>query len=166
MQDDGSRPGESGATEDVDSEAGSETPWDRSDLTDNEWLKVLKALEKRKTRLEPPPRDNPRDREAYLVLRSLLMQDAAARKAFLAIRWKGKPNGLALLCQLLSRGTWVPDVETDGDYLEAELEHLDPDHAERGARDGEWSIGHGWTVTREIRTGNVRAYTARATSAD
>ena len=143
-----------------------DSPWERSDMTDKEWLKLLKALEKRKARLDPPPPENHRDREAYQTLRSLVISDSTARKPFLAVRWKGRPSGLPLLAQLLSQGTWVPDVDTDSDYLEAELDHLDPDHARRRSKDSAWTLGHGWTVTREIRAGNVRAYTARAASAD
>ena len=94
------------------------------------------------------------------------MSDPSARKAFLAVRWRGKPSGLPLLCQLLSEGTFVPDVETDCDYLEAELDHLGHEHSDRRPEDGQWEIGHGWTVVREVGAGNERAYSARAASTD
>ena len=101
-----------------------------------------------------------------MTLRTLVISDASARKPFLAARWKGRPGGLPLLAQLLSQGTWVPDADTDGDYLEAELDDLHRKKEGRAPKGGTWAIGHGWTVTREIRPGSVRAYTARAASAD
>ena len=140
-------------------------PWDRTGLTEKDWLKILKGLEKRKERLEAPPPENHRERETFLTLRKLLLADAAARKAFLATHWKGRPSGLPLLAQLLSEGTWIPEVDTDGDYLEAELDHLSRQEGGHTSHEGDWTIGHGWTVTREIRPGAVRAYTARASSA-
>ncbi len=141
-------------------------PWDRTGLTDRDWLKILKGLEKGKTRLEAPPPENHRERESFLGLRKVLLTDASARKAFLAVHWKGRPSGLSLLAQLLSEGTWIPEADTDGDYLEAELDHLSRQEGGHSSHEGDWSIGHGWTVTREIRPGAVRAYTARAASAD
>ena len=141
-------------------------PWDRTGLTNKDWLKILKNLEKHKERLEGPPPENHRERETYVVLRNLLLADAPARKAFLAVHWKGRPSGLPLLVQLLSQGTWIPEADTDGDYLEAELDHLSRQEGGQTTHEGDWTIGHGWTVTREIRPGAVRAYTARAPSAD
>ena len=141
-------------------------PWDRTGLTNKDWLKILKNLEKHKERLEGPPPENHRERETYVVLRKLLLTDASARKAFLAVHWKGRPSGLPLLVQLLSQGTWIPEADTDGDYLEAELDHLSRQEGGQTTHEGDWTIGHGWTVTREIRPGAVRAYTARAPSAD
>src|SRR6266568_3679299 len=122
--------------------------------------------EKRKARLEAPPRENPRDRESYLGLRELLLTDASGRKAFMAVHWKGKPSGLTLLCQLLSDGNLVPEADTDGDYLEAELDHPDKGHPDHRAKDGQWNIGHGWTVVRERADGGVRTYRAESKSAD
>ena len=71
-----------------------------------------------------------------------------------------------LLCQLLSAGSLTPEVDTDGDYLEAELEHLDKGRAERKAKDGQWKIGNGWTIVREVAKGNVRSYRANGKSGD
>ncbi len=139
-------------------------PWDRTGLTDKDWLKILKTLEKRKARLDAPPPENHREREAFLSLRSRLHVDASARKAFLAVHWKGRPSGLPLLAQLLTEGTWIPEADTDGDYLEAELDHLHRKETGNPPNDAGWSIGRGWTVVREIRPGAVRAYTARASA--
>src|SRR6266545_3073741 len=157
----GSRAAETAATESIPS-----SPWERTEMTRKDWLAVLKGLEKRKARLEAPPRDNPRDRESYLGLRELILTDASGRKAFMVVHWKGKPSGLTLLCQLLSDGTLVPEADTDGDYLEAELDHPDKGHADRRAKDGQWNIGHGWTVIRERADGGVRTYRAESKSVD
>lgn len=147
-------------------EANRNSPWEHPDMTDKDWLKLLRTLEKHKGRLDPPPPENHREREAYVTLRNLVISDASARKPFLAARWKGRPTGLPLLVQLLSQGTWIPEAETDGDYLEAELEDLQRKTEGQAPKGGTWTIGHGWTVTREIRPGPVRAYTARAASED
>ncbi len=142
------------------------SPWERDNLTDKEWLRILKTLEKHKARLEPPPAENHRERKAYLSLRDVLLVEPSARKAFTVVHWKGRPSGLPLLAQLLSQGTWIPDVDTDGDYLEAELDHLHRQETGHPSSEGAWTIGRGWNVTREVRPGAVRCYTARAASAD
>ncbi len=152
---------DSGPLRDGAKDAVSSSPWERQGLGEKDWTKILKSLDKRKARMDPPPPENHRERESYLSLRELVITDASARKLFVAVRWKGRPSGLPLLAQLLSQGTWVPSADTDGDYLEAELDHLDRQHDGGAASEGIWSIGHGTTVTREIRTGAVRAYTAR-----
>lgn len=156
---------ESAAVEVSPADATPLSPWDREGMTKKDWLALFKSLEKRKARLDPPPRENPRDRESYLGLRDLILSDSAVRKGFLAVHWKGKPAGLALLSRLLSEGRLVPDVETDGDYLEAELDHPDKGRTERRAKDGEWTLAHGWTVVREHADGG-RAYRAHGKSAD
>src|SRR5256712_334257 len=154
--------GGAGAPADADFGA----PRHREDLTKKDLTEGLRAVEKRKGRLDPPPRDNPRERVSYLELRDLVISDPAARKAFLAVRWKGRPSGLGLLCQLLSAGSLAPEVDTDGDYLEAELDHLDKGRADRKAKDGQWKIGNGWTIVREVAKGNVRTYRANGKSGD
>ncbi len=166
VQANGQLPQGSGATVDPTTEASAGSPWEREDLTNKDWLEILKSLQKRRARLGPPPRENSRDRESYLGLREFVLSDPTARKAFLAVRWRGKPSGLGLLCRLLSDGTLVPDVETDGDYLEAELDHLDKEASDRRAKDGQWNIGHGWTVVREVAPGNIRTYRVNGKSAD
>lgn len=156
----------SGSTAEATFDAVSGSPWERDTLTKKEWLVVLKALEKQKAKLESPPRENPRDRESYLSLRDLILTDASARKAFNVVHWKGRPSGMVLLCRLLSKGTLEPEVETDGDYLEAELEHVANGQADRVAKEGQWDLGHGWTILREVGKGRVRTYRAAAKSAD
>lgn len=141
------------------------SPWDRQGLTEKEWVKILKILEKKKARLEPPPAENHRERESYIGLRDALLTNADARRSFLQVHWKGRPTGLSLLAQLLASGSWIPEADTDGDYLEAELDHMHKQETGNAPNEGGWTIGRGWTVTREIRPGAVRAYTARAPSA-
>jgi len=157
---------ESAASEDASAEVTPTSPWERSDMTKKEWLELFKALAKRKERLGAPPRENSRDRESYIGLRDLVLADASVRRAFLAVHWKGRPSGLALLGQLLSAGTLVPEFDTDADYLEAELEHLGQGHADHRSKDGQWKLAHGWTVVREAADGNARTYRANGKSAD
>ena len=140
------------------------SPWEREGLTKKDWLLLFKALEKRKARIDAPPRDNPRDRESYLLLRELLLTESAARKAFQAVHWKGRPSGLVLLSQLLSKGTLVPEVDTDADYLEAELDHSGSGSEGQSHKEGEWNIGHGWIVVREVGVSRGRTYRAEAKS--
>ncbi|TLZ81887.1 MAG: hypothetical protein E6K03_09225 [Methanobacteriota archaeon] len=157
---------DSAVSEDTAAELATASPWERSDMTKKEWLELFKALAKRKERLGAPPRENSRDRESYSGLRDLVLADASVRRAFLAVHWKGRPSGLALLGQLLSDGTLVPEFDTDADYLEAELEHLGQGHADHRSKDGQWKLAHGWTVIREVADGNARTYRANGKSAD
>jgi len=108
--------------------------------------------------LEPPPIENYRNNESYLELRAVIITDATARKAFLTIRWKGKPSGLALLAELLHEGALVPDVDTDGDYLEAELGHLEKGDTNYRPESGRWKLEGGESVVREVAKDNVRTY--------
>lgn len=143
----------------------SSSVWDRADIEKQDWIGLFRSLQKRKVRLDPPPRDS-RERESYIGLRDLVIADPGLRKGFLAVHWKGKPTGMALLAQLLTDGTWTPDVETDSDYLEAELDNLVKGTSESRPKDGQWKLPHGWTVVREVANGNVRTYRAQAKSAD
>src|SRR2546428_12051702 len=86
------------------------------------------------------------------------------RRAFLAVHWKGRPSGLAILCQLLSAGTLVPEFDTDADYLEAELEHLGQG-ADHRPKDGQWKLAHGWTGGREHAAGGAGPNRAAGKSA-
>src|SRR5205807_1352231 len=73
--------GGSAASVDTDSTS----PWEREGITKKDWAVLLRELAKRKEKLDPPPRDNPRDRESYLSLKELVLTDAAARKVFLGV---------------------------------------------------------------------------------
>lgn len=157
---------ESGTLDIATVEASPVSPWEREGMTKKDWLALLRALQKRKARVDPPPRESPRDRESYLALKELILTDSPGRKVFLAVHWKGKPSGLILLCQLLSQGSFVPEVETDGDYLEAELDHPDRGQPDLHIQEGRWNLGHGWTVVRELAGGRVRTYRATGKSGD
>src|SRR2546426_1684230 len=104
---------ESGDANEIASEASPASPWERSDMTRKDWLSLFKALEKRKERLGAPPREESRDPGTYIGLRDLRLTESVLRRAFLAVHWTGRPSGLALLCQLLSAGTLVPEFDTD-----------------------------------------------------
>ena len=142
------------------------SPWGRDDFSKDEWHELLEKLDERSERLEPPPIENHRKRKPYLGLRQLILTHPAARKAFRSVHWKGKPSGLGLVCRLLSDGTFVPDVETDADYLEAELGHIANGNADGRPNDGKWDIGHGWKIVREVSPGNGRTYRAERVSFD
>lgn len=159
-------PDASDALDDPTAEPDAGSHWDRQHITKEDWFGVLRSLKQRKARLDPPPRENYRERESYLELRELILMEPKACRTFRAVHWKGKPSGLILLSQLLADGTFAPDVDTDGDYLEAELDHIHEGHARRRPEDGQWKIGQGWTVVREIAEGNVRTYVAGRNSKD
>jgi len=154
------------ASDEATTETDSGSPWERPEMTKKDWLGLFRSLEKRKVRLEAPPRENARENASYQALRDLLLADVSVRRAFLAVHWKGRPSGLALLCQLLSAGQFAAEVETDADYLEAELDHLDPSQSGHHSKNGQWKLGHGWIVVRELAHGNVRSYRATGKSAD
>ncbi len=158
-------PTHTGATAEAGTTAddASSSPWARPTLEKKEWIELLVDLQKRKTRMEAPPITDYQTRESYLSLRDIILADNSARKAFLAIHWKGRPSGLALLARALSEGNYSPEVETDGDYLEAELGRMAGDNPDSRPDEGKWLIGggwNGWTVIREVAQG-VRTYRAK-----
>ena len=156
---------ESNALDFAATEASPSSPWERGDITKKDWLGLLGQLQKGKAKLDPPPIENYRNHELYLGLRDLILTDSSALKAFLAVHWRGRPSGLALLAQLLSEGTFAPDAETDGDYLEGELGHIEKGDPNHRPKDGRWKLGHGWTVVR-VQDGNEHSYRAGRTAKD
>lgn len=148
----------SSSQDDASAEAAGDSPWTRSGLSGDEWKGILDGLQKRRGRLEPPPVDSYRNNEPYLALRKLMVADLLACKTFLSVHWKGKPSGLVLLARLLSQGNFAPEVETDGDYLEAELGHLEKGNPDSRPKDGRWDLGNGRMVVREIADGSTRTY--------
>ncbi len=157
---------ESAAPDAATTEATLGSPWEREMITSDDWKALLEGLQSRKAKLEPPPLENHRSRDSYLRLRELILADSAACKSFVAVHWKGKPTGLPLLARLLSEGTFIPEAETDGDYLEAELGHIEKGNPDSRPKDGRWRIGRGWKVTRKIAEGNVRTYRADGRALD
>jgi hypothetical protein len=123
--------------------------WKRADLSREGWPRVMSDLQAGRQRLTPPPRHF-HELEAFLSLRALLLESATTRRTFLAVRWRGRPNGIVFLARLLAEGMYVPEVETDGEYLEAELGHLQKGNAEYRSPEGRWALGPGWTVIREM----------------
>lgn len=138
--------------------------WEAKEVTRAGWHSVLEECAQEKRRLDAPPKDY-RARPAYASLRELLFQDAEGRKAFLAVKWRGRPSGLPLLVALLHKGNIAPEVATDHEYLEAELGEAaqgDPHFVPEG---GVWKIP-GWTVAREGSHQDGFRYSAHAETAN
>jgi len=121
--------------------------WEAKAASAATWRAVVEESRREKRRLDAPPRDY-RNRPPYASLREQLLRDGEFRKAFLAVKWRGRPAGLPLLTTLLQKGTIAPEVATDHEYLEAELGELsqgDPQFVPEG---GTWKFP-GWSVVRE-----------------
>ncbi len=147
-------PGEEAAFE-GDGEVDSETLWDTPSVSKETWVRVVGEARRGRTRLDPPPKDY-RTRGAFATLRDLALTDGEFRKAFLAVKWRGRPAGFLLLVGLLQKGSLAPEVATDHEYLEAELGELVQGDSNWRPPDGVWSSS-GWTVTREgSRPGDYR----------
>ncbi|HEV2231490.1 MAG TPA: hypothetical protein VGS18_04830, partial [Thermoplasmata archaeon] len=123
------------------------TIWEGSSITAKTWPSLVDSYRQEKKRLEAPPKDY-RNRPAYAALRDVLLDDAEFRKSFLSVKWRGRPAGLPLLVNLLTKGTLTPEVATDFEYLEAELGALAADDPAWRPEGGTWKF-RGWTVTRE-----------------
>lgn len=121
--------------------------WESPAASTTAWRAVLDEARRERHRLDAPPREY-RSRPSYGSLRELLLHDAEARKAFLAVRWRGRPAGLPLLVALLQKGQIAPEVATDHEYLEAELADLAEGDSPAPQTEGAWAFP-GWTVTRE-----------------
>jgi hypothetical protein len=140
---------DAGSSENLSEEDGLDaaTIWEAKAASPGAWRSVLEECRREKRRLDAPPRDY-RTRAAYGGLRDQLLLDGEFRKAFLGVKWRGRPAGLPILAALLQKGTMAPEVATDHEYLEAELGELsqgDPQFVPEG---GTWKFP-GWTVTRE-----------------
>lgn len=148
--DDGAAPGtgESGLEYD------GTTIWEAVEVARGDWLSVFDAYRRERKRLESPPKDF-RGRSAFDTLREGLLADATFRKSFLACRWRGRPAGLPLLVNLLQKGSLVPEVATDHEYLEAELGALVSDDPNWRPPDASWKLP-GWTVRRDADSSGVR----------
>jgi hypothetical protein len=133
----------SGGGEEVDPAA----IWDAKAMSAATWRSVLEESHREKHRLDAPPRDY-RSRPSYASLRDLLLRDSDIRKAFLAVKWRGRPAGLPLLASLLQKGTIAPEVATDHEYLEAELGELSAGDPQFVPSEGTWKFT-GWSVVRE-----------------
>jgi hypothetical protein len=145
----GSTGTEGGATagEEEEAELDAETIWEAERVGPTAWRRIVEETRRARRRLDPPPKDF-RTRPAFTALLELLLDDGDFRKAFLAARWRGRPAGLPLLVSLLQKGTVVPEISTDHEYLEAELGELAQGDPHWNPSDGRWTA-RGWTITRE-----------------
>ncbi len=148
----GRRPGEPGTSESPPSEGSEEAAidaasvWQADAVGREAWRQVLEECRRERRRLEAPDKER-RVGETYRTLRELLLENAESRKAFSAVRWRGRPAGLPLLVTLLQKGSIAPEVATDHEYLEAELTDAAGENAS-GAAEGRWDLP-GWSVVRE-----------------
>jgi len=137
--------------EEVDSEEAEEvdatTIWTADEVDAGAWRRVVKERRRERHRLETPPKDC-HSSPAYARLRSLLLEDPEFRQSFLTVKWRGRPAGLPLLATLLQKGSLVPEVVTDHEYLEAELSDLAQGDPQWHPSDETWTVG-AWTVVRE-----------------
>lgn len=132
---------------DDESEVEASTVWEAESISRGTWVRIIEARRRERRRLDSPPKDH-RTRPAYAPLRDLVFEDAEFRKAFLSVRWRGRPAGLPLLVALLQKGSIAPEVATDHEYLEAELGELTQGDPQWRPAEGVWTV-RGWTVTRE-----------------
>ncbi len=139
--------GAAGSGEVEEFDLAGESIWEVRSVPDGLWQRLIAEQRSERRRIEAPPKDF-RVRPAYVRLRDLLLEDAGLRTTFLAVKWRGRPSGLALLVTLLAKGSITPDVVTDYEYLEAELGELAQGDTQWRPPDGEWSF-RGWRVTRE-----------------
>jgi len=130
--------------------------WERDSIPPSAWAEILAELERRRDRLPPPP-PNYRKLTAYFDLRKLLLDSPDARRTFLAVKWRGKPPALALLALLLTDRKLTPDVDTDCEYLEAELGDIERGDANWSPPAAKWTLPGGRTVTRAAADG-LRTY--------
>ncbi len=121
--------------------------WTKENITKEEWMAVLGELQRQRQRLDPPP-TNYRKLPAYFTLRKLLVESEEARRAFIATKWRGKPVGVPLLCQLLIDRSFMPEYDTDREYFEAELGDLERGDPQYLSATGTWTIAPGVVVKR------------------
>ncbi len=139
--------GEPGASADPDDLLEGAAVWEATDVPKGTWQRLADARRRDRKRLEAPPKEY-RARAAYLPLRSLIVDDPEFRRLFLAVRWRGRPAGLPLLATLLQKGKLSPEVATDHEYLDAELNELRPEEGGEPSAADRWAFS-GWTVRRE-----------------
>ena len=136
-----------GAASDGAEEVDATTIWAADEVDAATWRRVVKERKRERHRLETPPKEC-HSTPAYARLRSLLLEDAEFRQSFLSVKWRGRPAGLPLLATLLQKGSLVPEVVTDHEYLEAELGDLAQGDPQWHPADETWTVGE-WKVVRE-----------------
>lgn len=154
--------GGSGSATDAEAEVDAATVWESESVGTATWVRVVEERRRERRRLDAPPKDF-RTRPAYPSLKELILGNAEFRKALLAAKWRGRPTGLPLLVALLQKGKFAPEVATDYEYLEAELEEWAEDGEGSRVSDGVWAVGE-WTVRRDGAPGGAVSYRAERTS--
>ncbi|HTP54073.1 MAG TPA: hypothetical protein VML94_03785 [Thermoplasmata archaeon] len=152
-----------GGTPDPEGEVEASTIWEAEAAGTATWIRVVEERRRERRRLDAPPKDF-RSRPAYPALKELILGHAEFRKALLAAKWRGRPTGLPLLVALLQKGKFTPEVATDYEYLEAELDEWADDGPEPRSTEGVWAFGE-WTVRREGSPGAASTYRAERSSA-
>jgi len=154
--------GEGGGTEGAEEELDATTVWEADEVSMTTWRRIVKERRRERRRLDTPPKDC-HNRPAYALLRKLLLEDSEFRQSFVSVKWRGRPAGLPLLAALLQKGSLVPEVATDHEYLEAELGDLAHGDPQWHPSDETWSIGD-WTVVREGTHGAGFKFTAKSSA--
>ncbi len=131
--------------------------WYGPSRTRPEWIEILRSMSEKETRFPPPPSADCRENAGYRSLRAALVGGPPATDLFDQVCWKGRPRDLPLLNRLLKDGSYTPDEETDGGYLEAELNDLVYGDPRRGGEQGVWALDGGKVVRRDRgRDGSLR----------
>jgi hypothetical protein len=138
--------------------------WTTTARSPLEWTDLLGRLAAAGGRLPTPSASTCRQSAGYLSLRSALLAGAPVNGLFASVHWKGRPTDLVLLNQLLTGGSLAPEYDTDGDYLEAELNHLVSGDPRVGGPSGEWSLPGGLGVRRVPATDGSRRYVLMPTN--
>ncbi|MDE1820329.1 MAG: PKD domain-containing protein [Euryarchaeota archaeon] len=141
--------------------------WARADLTTADaWLQVLRS-KKGQGRLGRPAAEV-RDGPTYRALMGLLTDPKAkeARELFRKVGWT-KPSGPMLLVSLLQASeneqALTPEIETDGEYLEVELNRLTGHGEDAQPFLGPWDLTS-WHVERQVAlSGSATGISYRAT---
>ncbi|MCW6167979.1 MAG: hypothetical protein LVQ64_06000, partial [Thermoplasmatales archaeon] len=125
----------------------SDSIWEAESVAPSAWREVVEAARESRGRLSQPPGEF-RSRGAYSALMDLLLDDDDFRRTFLGVRWRTRPAGPPLLASLLAAGSLAPEVSTDHEYLEAELDELVRTRHATKDSEGAWTV-RGWTIARE-----------------
>ncbi|HTT25402.1 MAG TPA: hypothetical protein VMH90_00370, partial [Thermoplasmata archaeon] len=123
-----------------------------------DWIDLLTRALSDHARLPAPPSATCRQMPGYRSLRAALLQGPPLNDLFAKTQWKGRPTDLTLLNQLVATGALSPEVETDGDYLEAELNDLVTGDPRTGGEGGTWPLGGDRVVRRTFGGDGARRY--------
>lgn len=133
--------------------------WPERARTPAEWADLLTRLRDSRQRLPPPPAGSYRESLGYLSLRSAMLAGPPVPALFEEVRWRDRPKGPVLFNRLLLTGSFGSEIETDRDYLEAELSLLATGKADGGADVGVWRLDARRTVRRVTSADGTVSYT-------